>query len=151
MARTMWIKRKHQLQVCNMFQERHDFVLNIVIAKRTHASLGNPKEVDDEGLLMDVDVQPINKDAPSREDKRCDVDHFFQSATEKIINGKAKKYCRCKLCPYVSHTSVMCLLMRSICRDKKSLVNEVTTLRRHLEAHHSVSLLLFDLLLYLRT
>ena len=39
-----------------MFQERHNSVLNIVTAKRTHASLGNPKEVDDEGLLMDVDV-----------------------------------------------------------------------------------------------
>jgi hypothetical protein len=33
-------------------------------------------------------------------------------------------------------------------RDKKSLVNEVTTLRRHMEAHHSVSWLL---LRYLRS
>jgi hypothetical protein len=113
------MKSKHQLQVRSMFQERHNFVLNIIIAKRTHASLGNPKEVDDEGLLMDVDVQPIDKDAPSREDKRRDVDHFFQSAIEKIINGKAKKYCKCKLCPYVSHTSVMCLLMRSILAETK--------------------------------
>ena len=30
-------------------------------------------------------------------------------------------------------------------RDKKSLVNEVTTLRRHLEAHHSVSWLVLGL------
>jgi hypothetical protein len=52
-----------------MFQERHNSVLNIVTAKWTHALLGNPKEVDNEGLLMDVDVQPIEEDVPSCEDK----------------------------------------------------------------------------------
>jgi hypothetical protein len=86
-----------------MFQERHNFILNIVTAKQTHASLGNPKEVDDEGFLMDVDVQKIDEDIPSREDKRRDVDHFFKSPVEKSINGKVKKYCICKLCPYVSY------------------------------------------------
>ena len=53
----------------HVFQERHNSVLNIVTAKRMCASLGNPKEVDDEGLLMDVNVQPIEEDVPSREDK----------------------------------------------------------------------------------
>ena len=50
------MKSKHQLHV-HMFQERHSSILNIVTAKQMHALLGNPKEVDDEGLLMDVDVQ----------------------------------------------------------------------------------------------
>ena len=92
------MKSKGQLHV-HMFQERHNSVLNIVTAKRARASLGNPKEVDDEGLLMDVDVQPIEEDVPSCEDKRCDIDHFFQSPVEKSVNGKVKKYCICKLCP----------------------------------------------------
>jgi len=55
---TTWMKSEHQLH--------------------THASLGNAKEVDDEGFLMDVDIQTIDEDPPSREDKRRDVDHFFQ-------------------------------------------------------------------------
>jgi hypothetical protein len=54
---------------------------------------------------VDVNVQPIDEDAPSREDKRRDIDHFFQSAVMKTINGKTKKYCSCKLCPYVPHIS----------------------------------------------
>jgi hypothetical protein len=52
-----------------MFQERHNSVLNIVTAKWACASLGNPKEVDNKGLLMDVNVQPIEEDVPSHEDK----------------------------------------------------------------------------------
>ena len=69
-------------------------------------SLGNLKDVDNEGLLVDVNVQPIDVDVPSREDKRRDIDQFFQPPVEKTINGKMKKYCGCKLCPYIPHTSV---------------------------------------------
>jgi hypothetical protein len=112
------MKSEGQLHV-RMFQERHNSVLNIVTAKRARASLGNPKEVDDEGLLMDVDVQPIEEDVPSREDKRRDIDHFFQSPVEKSVNGKVKKYCICKLCPYVSRTSMICLLMRSVLTETR--------------------------------
>ena len=61
------MKSKGQLHVC-MFQERHNSVLNIVTAKWMHALLGNPKEVDDEGLLMDVNVQPI-EDVPLHKNK----------------------------------------------------------------------------------
>jgi hypothetical protein len=117
-ARMARMKSKCQLHV-RIFQERHNPVLNIVTAKWTCASLGNPKEVDDEGLLIDVDVQAINEDGPSREDKRRDIDHFFQSPVEKTVNGKVKKYCICKLCPYVSHTSVICLLMRTVLAETK--------------------------------
>jgi len=54
--------------------------------------------VDAEGLLLDVDVQDINN-APSCEEKRWDVDEFFEPAVIKEVNGKQKKYCACKLCP----------------------------------------------------
>jgi hypothetical protein len=100
--------------------KKHKFILNIVVAKKMHASLGNPKEVDDEGFLMDVDVQTIDEDPPSREDKRCDVDHFFKSPVEKKdAKGMVKKYCTCKLCPYVSHSSVICSLMRYVLTETK--------------------------------
>ena len=112
------MKSEHQLHV-RMFQERHNFILNIVIAKRPHGTLGNPKEVDNEGFLMDVNIQTIDEDVPSREDKRRDVDHFFKSPVEKSVNGKVKKYCICKLCPYISHTSIICSLMRSVLTETK--------------------------------
>ncbi|KAH0583240.1 hypothetical protein J132_09984 [Termitomyces sp. J132] len=38
----------------------------------------------------------------------------------KNVNGKEKKYCICK-----------------VCLNKKAIVNEVTMLQHHLEAHHS--------------
>ena len=55
--------------------------------------------VDDEGLLLDVDIQPIDKDPPTREDKRRDVDQFFHASVEKESGGKKRKHCVCKLCP----------------------------------------------------
>lgn len=65
---------------------------------------------------MDVDIQKIDENGPSREDKRRDVDHFFKSPVEKSVNGKVKKYCICKLCPYVStyHIPQISSLMRSV-------------------------------------
>jgi hypothetical protein len=105
-------------------------------------------DVNEEGFLLDVIVQPIDEDMPSEphEDKRRDIDHFFQPPVVKTINGKMKKYCSCKLCPYVPLTSALLRFVNvneiNSCRDKRSIVNEVTMLRCHLEAHHSVSLLL---------
>ena len=70
--------------------------------------LGNPSENDDDGFLVDIDVQPINVGtwAPSCKDKWQDIDQFFLSPVEQNINGKMKNYCRCKLCPCVELTSV---------------------------------------------
>jgi hypothetical protein len=114
---------------------------NIIVAIQTRTSLANPKDVDNEGLLVDVIVQPINEDAPSREDKRRDIDHFFQPSVVKIINGKMKKYCSCKTCLCVPQfLRFVNVNETNSCRDKKSIVDQVTTLRRHLEARHSVSL-----------
>jgi len=55
--------------------------------------------VDKAGLLIDVDVQPIDNNPTPREDKHQDVDHFFGPAVVKEVNGKPKKYRRCRLCP----------------------------------------------------
>jgi hypothetical protein len=57
--------------------------------------------VDNAGLLIDVDVQPINDNPTTCEDKQLDVDHFFCAAVVKDVDGKQKKYRRCKLCPWV--------------------------------------------------
>jgi hypothetical protein len=116
-------------------------------AKKTRTSLGNPADIDNEGLLVDVDVQPIHEDVQTREDKRRDIDHFFNPPVSKTVNGNMKKYCSCKLCPYASHLTFLFTDANCSCSDKKSLVNEATTLRRHLEAHHLVSLLLIPCLL----
>lgn len=69
--------------------------------KKKGSALANPVDVDEDGLLIDIDVQSINADDTpiSREDKRQDVDQFFNPAVVKIVSGKAKKYCVCKLCP----------------------------------------------------
>ena len=69
--------------------------------KKKRSTLGNPVDIDEDGLLIDVDVQSIDADDTpiSREDKRQDVDQFFNPAVVKIVSGKAKKYCICKLCP----------------------------------------------------
>jgi hypothetical protein len=70
-----------------------------VIGGNKCATLGNPVAVDADGLLVDVDVQSINDNPPTREDKRQDVDYFFRTAVVKDVNGKSKKYRACKLCP----------------------------------------------------
>jgi hypothetical protein len=46
-------------------------LLNIVADKtqNMHASLGNPADIDSDGLLMDVVVQPVNEDMQMHEDK----------------------------------------------------------------------------------
>lgn len=82
----------------------HEIVVHCLLianttAKRKRPTLGNPDDRDDEGFLMDVDVQSIDDDtAPSREEKRRDVDEFFQPAITKEVNGKSKKYRTCKIC-----------------------------------------------------
>ncbi|KAG6883266.1 hypothetical protein C0992_009256, partial [Termitomyces sp. T32_za158] len=88
--------------------------------KKPRFSLGNPTMVDDDGLLVDVNIQSIEEDKEKREDKRRDIDHFFREPSIRQLNGKEKSYCICKICP-----------------NMKSIVNEATTLRCHLEAYHS--------------
>jgi hypothetical protein len=112
--------------------------LNFGTAKRPRPSNGNPSELDEEGFLKDLNVQSPKDATPTREDKRRDVDMFFHPPVDKSINGTTKKYCVCKVCPYVHSLYVMAHI-NCLCSDKKLIINEITTLRRHLEAHHSVS------------
>ena len=114
-------------------------MLNSIAAKKTCTSLRNPTEKDNEGFLVDIDVQSVDVDTPTREDKRRDIDQFFLPPVSKIVNGKTKKYCCCKVCPYVPLLLVACSLLQPFCRGKKMIINEITTLRRHLEALHPVS------------
>ena len=59
---------------------------------------GNPQAMDANNLLIDVDVQLLDNNPSTWEDKRQDVDNFFCSTVIKDVNGKSKKYCVCKLC-----------------------------------------------------
>jgi hypothetical protein len=81
-----------------VFQIFIRLVLIIIVAKKKHNSLGNPVAVDEEGLLLDVDVQLADKNPSTCEDKRRDVDQFFHASVEKEIGGKKKRQCVCKLC-----------------------------------------------------
>jgi hypothetical protein len=73
---------------------------SIGTGEKKRGTLGNPTTVDADGLLVDVDVQAIDDNLPStREDKRQDVDQFFDTPVSKNVKGKSKKYCTCKICP----------------------------------------------------
>jgi len=72
---------------------------DIFTGKNKHATLGNPVATDEDGLLMDVDIQSIEDNPVTHEDKRQDVDHFFHNAVVKDVNRKSKKYRACKLYP----------------------------------------------------
>lgn len=69
-----------------------------LLAKRKCAKLGNPVEKDKDGFLMDINVQLVDLDPPSREDKHHDIDAFFRAPALRNVNGKQKKYWTCKLC-----------------------------------------------------
>ena len=75
------------------------FLMLVGTSKKKGATLGNPQAKDADNLLIDVDVQPLDDNPSSREDKRQDVDHFFRTAITKDVNSKSKKYRACKLCP----------------------------------------------------
>jgi hypothetical protein len=118
-------------------------------AKKTCALLGNPVDIDDEGLLADIEVQPIDDIVPMREDKQRDINKLSSSSSflfQRLSMEKRKNTA-------VVNSACMCLtvscrlavyLCTFSCRDKKNIVNEATTLRRHIEAHHLVSLLLIQ-------
>jgi hypothetical protein len=61
--------------------------------------LGNLVATNEDGFLLNVVVQPINVDKPAREDRRRDVNEFFENPVERLVEGKKKSYCMCKLCP----------------------------------------------------
>jgi hypothetical protein len=96
---TARMKTSSQSQVTAHEIVVHQSLIANTTAKRKRPTLGNPDDRDGEGFLMDVDVQSIDGDtAPSREEKRRDVDEFFQLAITKDVNGKSKNYRTCKIC-----------------------------------------------------
>lgn len=78
-----------------------DSFLCYVTAGSARPTLGNPVATDADGLLIDVDVQPVNDKPSMREDKRQDIDEFFHPPVIREANGKSKKYSTCKLCLWV--------------------------------------------------
>ena len=74
-------------------------ILKLDAVIKTHATLGNPTDVDEDSLLMDINVQQVHDDVPmALRDRRWDIDHFFNPPIPKTVNGNVKKYCGCKLC-----------------------------------------------------
>jgi hypothetical protein len=91
----MWIR---SLRRVRRFQQKNFFNSNIIADKKTCALLGNSADIDNDGLLMDVDVQPVDEDVltPMHEDRRRHIDQFFHPPVLKVVNGKTKKYSICK-------------------------------------------------------
>lgn len=70
-------------------------------AKRVRrATVADQEDVDEDGILADVDVQPITDPGPLREDKTRDLDRFFGKPFERTgTNGTVKKHRKCTVCP----------------------------------------------------
>lgn len=62
--------------------------------------MADQEEVDGDGILADIDVQPISDPGLAREDKTRDIDEFFGTPFEHAgTKGTMKKHRRCKVCP----------------------------------------------------
>ena len=81
----------------------HHYVNATIVAKQhQHTSLANPVEKNDDRLLINIDVQPIDDDpSSSASNKWQDINNFFSQPVITEENGKMKKHCACTLCPYV--------------------------------------------------
>ena len=77
---------------------QHKLMFFDVLGKKKSATLGNPQATDADGLLVDMNVQPVNNNPSTHEDKQQDVDNFFCATVIKDVNGKLKKHHVCKLC-----------------------------------------------------
>lgn len=55
--------------------------------------------VDEDGILVDVEVQSIDNSVSTREGKTADIKQFFSTAYKYAgANGKVKKHRKCKIC-----------------------------------------------------
>jgi hypothetical protein len=68
--------------------------------QRIHwATVENAEDVNEDGILIDIDVQSIADSGPTREDKTRDICKFFGDMFEYAgANGAVKKHCRCRVC-----------------------------------------------------
>ena len=104
-----------------------DYFSDVLSGKKKSTTLGNPQAINVDGLLMDVDVQPVNDDSSTHEDKWQDVDNFFCMTVVKEVNGKSRSIiCAKYACEFMHQHFVMYTDM--ISRGNKSLVDEVMTL-----------------------
>ncbi|THG97764.1 hypothetical protein EW026_g4311 [Hermanssonia centrifuga] len=81
-----------------------------------------PDQVDADGFLEDIDVQEITLSAPTIKTPSRNCDKFFSKLFDSSLqngDGKVKKHCNCTIC-------------------KKTLVADISTLRRHLGAYHAL-------------
>jgi hypothetical protein len=67
--------------------------------KPRQSALSEPEAIDEDGILVDVEVQSVADSGSTREGKTADLDHFFENAYEcEGANGKVKKHRTCKVC-----------------------------------------------------
>ncbi|OBZ73926.1 hypothetical protein A0H81_06552 [Grifola frondosa] len=89
-------------------------------SKQPRREATQPDEVDDNGMLKDVEVQEITTLQLTQDEHRHDIDHFFNQLYMKIgANGMEK-----------GHRD------RKHCKLRVTIVNEVMMLWHHLEAKH---------------
>ena len=72
----------------------------MLLAKKPQQSVqSEPEATDENGILLDIDVQSVTDSGSAREVKTADLDKFFRIAYEcEGANGKVKKHQKCKAC-----------------------------------------------------
>ncbi len=72
----------------------------LVRKRASKTKTGDPDEVDDNGILKDIEVPAIEKTAPARSERTKDVDAFFGVPYTKIgTSGTPKLHRDCLKCP----------------------------------------------------
>ena len=111
---------------------------NFLGAKR----LKKTDEVDEDGVLVDIDVISISKNTSKvrRADGGLDLVHFFEDKVKDITGDKTRESRKCKICKWVFFFcgSSDGMLKMIILRNRRTYVTSTTTLRRHLEREHEV-------------
>jgi hypothetical protein len=83
-------------KVCVIIKRKIIYIRSL--AKKPHQSvLSGPEAIDEDGILVNVEVQSVADLGLTREGKTADLDHFFENMCEGA-NGKVKKHRMCKVC-----------------------------------------------------
>jgi hypothetical protein len=107
--------------------------------------LKKAEEVDKDGLLVDIDVISISRNASKvrRADGGLDLAHFYEDKVKDITGDKTRESRKCKICKWVSFFCWRSdeTLKIIILWNRSTYVTSTTTLRRHLEREHKVGYL----------
>ena len=92
-----------QIQQVSLFQCQIIAIelIYLTLAKKIHISmvLNKPDDLDANGVLVDIDVQPIDG-ASSSNAGEVDIDQFFSAPIHATgQNGVMKEHQKCKICP----------------------------------------------------